>query len=238
MSQSLEELGFGLLVSLQRAMEIQVLVRDVGHGGHVEIAAGHAALGQSMGSDLQHGVGGAGLDHASQIALDLWRVRSGGVEAGLHLLIADMGTHRADHAGVQSSGAQNGVDDVDGGRLAVGARDSDERQLARGKTVPGGAQPAPGLPRVGDAHVCELICGQVDGAVVAGDLRKSALPDDSYRAPAHCLGDEAVSVNACTRDGDVDVARLHLARIGGDAAYLDIAADPPQYAGQSVKQMA
>ncbi len=144
-----------------------MLVGDVRHDGHVEIAASHAVLGQPVGGDLQHSVGGPGLDHAGQVVLEVGWVGGGGMEAGVDLLLADAGVDRADHPGLQASGSQHGVDQVGGSGLAVGTGDADQRHLAGGEVVPGGAQPAPGLPCVGDAHVGETTPWQLAIAAVA-----------------------------------------------------------------------
>ena len=225
MCQPLEEAGFGLLVSRQRPVEIEVLVGDVRHGGHVEVAAGHAVLGQPVGGDLQHGVGDPGLDHAGQVLLDVGWVGGGGVKAGVNLLLADAGVQRADHPGVEPGGAQDGVDEVDGGRLAVGAGDADEGHLAGGEVVPGGAQPAPGLSRLGNAHVDEGSPGQ------AGQLLRGSLAYDGHRTLRHRLGDETMAVHVDAGDGDEEIAGAHAARIDGDAMYLDVAANPTQDSG-------
>ena len=42
--QVVEEPGLGLLVGFQAAVDVQVLVGDVGDGGHVEITGSHAVL--------------------------------------------------------------------------------------------------------------------------------------------------------------------------------------------------
>ena len=90
--------------------------------------------------------------------------------------------------------------------------------------MPGGAQPTPGLPRIGDTHIRERAAVQAVTAAVARQVIECPLADDSHCARVHCPANETMAVHVHARDGDEQVAGAYPSRIGGNAVYLDVAA--------------
>ena len=66
-----------LSVGLDRLVEIEVLVRDVGENGDVILDPHHALQGEPMRAGLDHRVLHPGIAHAGQLLLDLERLQGG-----------------------------------------------------------------------------------------------------------------------------------------------------------------
>ena len=129
-------------------MHVEVLVRDVGDDGHVELAAGDALLRQSVRGGFQHAVSHARVHHLREVALHVVGIGRGGVQAGVQHALADHGVDGADQAGLDARRRENGVNEIARRRFAVGARDADHDQLARGEAVPRGVEPGEGFAAI------------------------------------------------------------------------------------------
>ena len=93
-----EEQRLGCDIGVTRAVKIEMLVGDVGHGGNVEVDGGHARLGQPMAGALDHGVAAAGVDHFRKETLYLGRIGRGDVQTRVALAALDACADGRDHA--------------------------------------------------------------------------------------------------------------------------------------------
>src|SRR5690606_36044976 len=109
-AQAGKEQPLGGAVGVVGLVVVEVFVGDVGDHRHVELAGGHALLGQAVRGDLQHAVGEAGGHHARQVALNGGGVGRGDVEAGVERLVADDGADGGDEPRPQPGGEQNGME--------------------------------------------------------------------------------------------------------------------------------
>ena len=221
LGEHFKEPPLGRAVVIEGLVVIQMLVRDVCDDGHIEFTAGRPLLRQAVRGHFEHTVGQAGGDHPRQVALDVRRIGRGDVEAGIHRLIADDGVYGGDQPRPQAGGLQDGIDQVSGGGLAIGAGDADEDHLARGETVPGCREPAERRARVSHAE-------QPYGLLASrphppGEV---AFGGDGHSAPRQRLRHEAAAVHALARDGDEEGAWQHLARIGRDQRDFRIGSAP------------
>ncbi len=73
-AQVLKQDGFGRGVIVPGPVVIQVLVRDVGYDGDIELAGVHTALMQAVRGAFEHGHVAASGDHLGQVALRVWRI--------------------------------------------------------------------------------------------------------------------------------------------------------------------
>ena len=200
-SQMVKEPGLGLLVPLQAAVNIEVLVGDVGDDSQVEITGGYAVLLQSVGCDLEHGYVHPGSDHLGEVTLHVGGIWRGGMQAGVHLALADDGVDGGDQAGAPARGDQDAVQQVAGGGLAIGAGYAHDRELARGKPVPGRREVGQSLAAIGHDH-------QGDAQTL-----QTLFGDDGNRAVGHGLRDKVVPIDRDAAIGDKEAAGCHLARV-------------------------
>jgi hypothetical protein len=124
-----EQQLLGLGVLLHRAVEVEVILRQVGERADRELDAGQAVHRQRRRRHLHHHVGHAIGDHPGErLVQHLGRRR--GVRRVV-ALAAPAVVDRADHARLVAGGAQHRLDQVRGRGLAVGAGDADQRQPPR-----------------------------------------------------------------------------------------------------------
>src|SRR4026207_2109660 len=83
--QRLEQTPLGARVLLQRTVEVQVILGEVGEHRHVELGAGHAGERQRARGHFHRGAGDATVAHAREQRLKLHRLRRG--LARVHRLI-------------------------------------------------------------------------------------------------------------------------------------------------------
>ena len=177
----------------------------------VEPAVVGAALLQGVAGDLHHGAPGPAPQHRGQQPVDGLRLGRGVPRLALQLLRAEHHAGRADHAHGAAPGPCDGLDQEGGRGLAVGAGDAHHLQCAGGGTVEAVRQSAQGVPGIGHHH----------GAHALGH-RAGPLAHDGDRPAPDSVGDELVRIHPRTGDADEHVARLHRARVRGDAGDRDV----------------
>ena len=128
------------------------------------------------------------------------------MEAGIKDLLADHGVDGAHQPRPPAGGDENGIEQVAGRRLAVGAGDADDGEAARRKAQPRRRQVGQRLPAAGDDDERHLFrhFGQV------------SLGHDGGGAALQRLGDEGMPVARDTLVGHKEAAGRHPARIAGD----------------------
>ena len=138
-----EEPGLGLEVLVHAAVQVEVVLGEVGEAGDVEHHPVHAVERDGVRGDLHGGGVEAAFAHQGQQGVDVGGLR-GGEEAG-DGLPAGQDLDGADQSCLLPEGLQQGVDEVGGGGLAVGARDAEEGRsglVLRPAPVDQGGQPA------------------------------------------------------------------------------------------------
>ena len=221
------DVGLGKDLQLGGKVVLKVGVLD---GGNVVVADVEKARGGKLGAQgavvfqrlagylhghiLQPGLGGVG-----KVALEVQRLRGG--EVRLKALHAVVGVDGGDNAGLPSPLAllvavQDGLHIVGGGRLALGAGDADDLQLAGGMVVEPVGQRGQHLSGVGNGDAGQagdgvlLLADAGHGALIPGHLQKLSLKvgalADEEGAGGHLpgvageAGDALVPVQA-VRDG-------------------------------------
>jgi len=198
----LDEAGLGPEVALHVAVEVEVLRREVGPDREVVVHVGHPVLGEGVGAGLEHHVGHPRRPHLGEHPLELGGLGGGEVALGVDEATAVGVAHRAQKPRPQAERVEEVVNHVARRRLAVGAGDPHDEELAGGLAEEGRGQArkrpsAVRHPGVGD-----------------GD-RKVPLPHHRHRPPRQGLGDKGVAVVATAGERDVDEAGPDLARIMG-----------------------
>ncbi len=204
--QQLEKPALGGQIVLVRAVLVEVLVGDVGHHGDIVLRSIHAVLGQAVRGGLEHDVRQPHFAHARQIALDVRRIGGGDVEAGVEHFVSDDCIHRRDQAGFEAGGAQDAVDQVAGGGLAVCTGHPNHGHVFARIAVVGGSQIGQGAARVFQPDVGHGQAGQFARA----NHGRGAAPDGRI--------DKVVTVHGAPLHRHEQIARLHLAAVDGDAA--------------------
>jgi len=148
-----EQQGLRGVVLLQVAVEVQVVLGQVGEDGHLVEGARHPAQREGVAGHLHRGRGDAAVDHRREEGLEVGRLRGG--ELARRGLPRDPRLHPADQAGQVPGAAQRGFQQVAGGGLAAGPGHADQQQPGRGVTVDPGchlAEPGPGVGNDKDGH--------------------------------------------------------------------------------------
>ncbi len=202
-----EEPGLGVAVGLERAVEVEVVLGQVGEDGHVELDPVHAGERQGVRGDLHRGAADADAHHARQQRLQLEGLGRG--LAGRLGLVADAILDRADDAGGPPARAQQGLHEQRRGGLAVRAGDGDHGEPPRGMAVVGIRQPREGLARRRHDDAWRRAARQ----------RVGALRDDHGRAPPDRVGGEAPTVLLEAGDGHEELARRDFTRIVRDTRH-------------------
>ena len=201
--EEFEESALGATVLGQGAMEVEVVLRQVREDRDVEREAVHARERQGVRGHLHGDAADPALAHERQHGAEL--ERAGGRLTRRPALGPEHVLDGADDAGREPSRAQQRLDEIRGGRLAVRPGDPDEQQLARGMTVERVRQPRERLARRGHEHLSDGHAGE-----------RFALRDDQRRSPTDCLGDEATRILSEPRHRDEAAARLDPSRVVGD----------------------
>ena len=149
-AESAEEAELGLAVRLECAVQLQVLVSQVGEDGHVVCDLGDAVQRQSMGSGFHDRGPIAGLHHGPQNLLQLGGLGSGDVLRVGCAQRAHFPGRRGDEARRDAAGLQDGRGQKGCRGLAVRAGDAYHSQLAAGVAVPPRGHGGQGAARIID----------------------------------------------------------------------------------------
>ena len=188
----LEQDGLGVAVGFHGLVEIQVVLGQVGENAHRVVDTVHPIQRQSVGGCLHHHMGAAGRAHPGKQLLELQGLRCGTLSG--HHLVADQILVGADqaHLGPQLL-FQDGLEQIGGGGLAVGAGDGHHgHAVCRMAVIVGGHH------RQGPAGVLHQDIGH--GAV----LRRS-LTHHRGGSRRHGLSDIGVAVGGKAGHGHEDV---------------------------------
>ena len=143
----LEQDGLGVAVGLHGLVEVQVVLGEIGEDAHGEADAVHPLQKQGVGGGLHHHVGAAGGAHPGEQLLELQGLRRGALRgdrlAADHVLV---GADEA-HLGPRLL-LQDGLQQIGGGGLAVGAGDGHHGHVVRRMAVPVGGHHRQGLAGV------------------------------------------------------------------------------------------
>ena len=137
-AESPEEAELRLAICLERAVQLQVLVSQVGEDGHVIGDLRHSAQRQAMRRGFHDRGLVAGLDHGPQDSLQLRGLGCGDVLRIGRAYRAHLLGRRCRIAGGDAGGLQNGRGQERGGGLAVSPGDADHSQFAARVAVPPG----------------------------------------------------------------------------------------------------
>ena len=161
--------SLGVAIFLHGAVEIQMILTEIGKNTHGKADAVDPVQHQRVGGYLHDGVGAAGVGHPAQQLLQLEGLRRGALR--VEHLAAD---HVLDGADETHLGAglllQNALDEIGGGGLAAGAGNADHSHLPGGvvKPVAGDDRQRPAgvlHQHIGDAAVRRLLADHAGGAL-------------------------------------------------------------------------
>ncbi len=215
-----EQAPLGRHVFLSRAVEVQVIGRDVGHHRHVVFAAVQAVQGQAVGARFQDGVVGPGGRHLGQKGLHLGRLGRGEAILVGEEAIAHLAVDGAQQAGAIARCLQESADEMNGGRLAIRPGDADNPQPPSRMAVEGGRQHRQSLAAVG--HHDGGQAAPLDGSL---PLRPPVgLNGHRHGAASHCLAYVVMPVGPKAGHGHKQGPRRDPTRITADGRYRHIGA--------------
>ncbi len=142
-----EQRRLGGLVLLERGVEVQVVLGEVGEGGDVEDQPVDPAQRQRVAADLHRHRGDPPLAHDREQAVQVGSLRRG-AHARQHLP-RHPGLDRAEQPGGAPRRPQAGLEQERRRRLAVGAGDAEQQQVVAGPAVHARRHLAEHGPRVG-----------------------------------------------------------------------------------------
>ncbi len=188
--ETLEQAALRVAVRLERPVEVEVLVGQVGEDRGVVVDAADPVRREPVAAGLDDDRLLARIDHLAEDPLQLQRARRG---VGLHVrpqLAADLDPDRADQTRWDPASAQHRPGEERGGRLAVGAGDADREQLAAWVAVPPGRRGGEGRrsllhDELRHRQVADrLLHGHRSGAALDG-LAHEVVPVDAEPANGH-----------------------------------------------------
>ena len=198
----------GVAVGLECAVELEVLVRQVGeHRGTVSAVA-HAPECEAVRRGLDHRGLVAHRHHPRQQLLELERLGGRCASEILLELIAHLDVHSPEQSGSLACRGQDLGTERSDGRLAIGAGDADRRQVSArlGKPQVGGVRQ--GVSGVGDHQLWSSRGGQL----LLHDHRPGARIDG--------VGHVEVSIGVLAGHREEERSRLDLARVVGERGDL------------------
>ena len=202
-SQAIEQRQLGVAVRLPRAVQLEMLVGEVREDRDVVGDARDAIEGEPVRGRLDDGEVVAGVDHGPQRRLELGRLGGRGVRLVGVRPAADPRRDGADHPGPPTRGLERRDRQVGGRRLAVRARDPDDRELMRGIAVPPRRGAGEGRPR------------RVHDDLRGGHVGEWPLHDHGGRTTVRRGGREVVAVGVLAGHGHEQRAVRHGPRIVG-----------------------
>jgi hypothetical protein len=149
-----EEPRLGGAIGLHRAVEIEVVLGQVGEGRDLEGQRVHTIEREGMARHLHHEVTAAPLDHRRQRARGV--VALGRGVGRRQLQLAEEAAQRTEHRRPVTRGVEQRPREVGGGGLAVGARHAHDRQRSLRVPVGREREGADDRARVGDPERGQL----------------------------------------------------------------------------------
>ena len=221
---AIEQDGLGVAVGLHGAVEVQMVLTEIGEDAHGEAHAVDPVQHQRVGGDLHDHVGAAGVGHLAEQPLQLEGLRRGALRG--ERLPAD---HVLDGADEAHLGAglllENALDEVGGGGLAAGAGNADHGHL------PGGViEPAAGDDRQRAAGILHNHIGNLTFRCTLAYNAHGPL------VPGH--GDKSVTVRLRASDGHEQAAGLGLAGVVADVGDIGVQIGVDLQQGQVLEHIA
>src|SRR5205807_7426588 len=210
--QRIKEFFLRREVILHCAVIIEVILREVGEDADVEFNTADTLLFERVRADFHDASLAVSAQHLRHHLLDFERLGRGALRRNDAL--ADLVSHRANQAAVNSRGFHNLFHHESHGGLAVRAGDTNDPQLFAWMLVVSRGHTSQSFARIGNFDFC-------------GALRDEAVlfADDRRRAAVDGGADEAVSIRLLSWHGHKDHSRRHPARGISKAFYL--AVQPP-----------
>ena len=194
-----EQLRFRIAVGVHGFVEIQMILRQVGKGGHIKANTADALQGDGVAGNLHHHMGAARIPHPGKQSLQVETFR-GGALGGDHFL-PDHVRHGTDEAHLSPlCFFQHLLEKQRGGCLAVGAGDTDHRHGRGGVSVKIAAQQRQRQPVGFHQDVGDLPLRLFRG-------------NHCRRAFFQCHGDETVTVGGKAANGHKQAARFRFTGI-------------------------
>ena len=203
LGEQLEQPALGEPIALERAVEVQVVLRQIREDRHVERDPVGAREGQRVRRHLHRDAADAAVAHLREHRLEIQRLGRGLV--GRQGLVAEHVPDRADDARGEAARAQQRLHQVRGRRLAVRPGDADEQELPRRVAVEGARELRERGPHRRDQHLRHR---QVSDRLPLGDDDRGAPPDR--------VRDEAAAVLLEAGDRDEARAGLDAPRVARD----------------------
>jgi len=122
----LKELLFCGEIAFESSVKVEVILREIGEDGHGEVAFKNSLLMKGVGGDFDDSMAAVPVQSQTEGLLDVWGL--GGCHSRFDLLVTK-GHVDGSHAESRRYCVQNGVDEIAGGGLSVGAGDTDESDL-------------------------------------------------------------------------------------------------------------
>ena len=201
-----EEAPLGLEVLLQRAVKVEMVLRQVREDERVEANPAEPPERRAVRGRFDGGAPVPRIDHLPEEALEIDRLRCG--EGRGTLLAADDPPDGPDQPGLPPRSVEHRVQEERRGRLAVRPRHAGDLELLR---------------RLAEEHVrgdSHRRSDVLDDELRNGDL-ELPLDDERDGASLDRLPREVVAVHALSRDAEEDRALRHRARVVREVADLD-----------------
>ena len=200
-----EQTPLGLEVVLHTAVEVEVVLGQVGERRDVEVDPRRAAEGQRMRGDLHHACPITRVEHPPERPLQVDRLR----RRPLDLLgpSSDDLLDRPEQSTAEPRRFEDRADEEGGGGLAVGTGDPDHAELGARIAEPAGRNRRHRPPRVGDDQL-----RYVEIELPLGDQRGGPRRDH--------VGSEVVAVGGVPDDAEEEGPGADLPAVEGDVADL------------------
>ena len=212
-----EQPGLGLEVLLHGPVQVQVVLGEVREAGDVEHHAVDAVEGHGVRGNLHGGGIEPAFAHERQQGVHIRGFGRG--QQARDRLAAGQDLNRPDQPGPLAQRPQQGIDEIGGGGLAVGACHPEEGRC------PGAVGPALVDERGQPADHAARLVGQQhrDGDVMAQgqQARPGVVCQDRHGAGVDGLGHEVGPVPCGARQGHVQVSRADRPGVQGDPGDLD-----------------
>ncbi len=202
-----KERALGGEVGLEGRVKVEVVAGQVGEDERLEGDAGRALERQGVRRGLHDTRQVAAFDHLAKQALQLERIGRG--ELRIPFDAGDAVDHGAQKSRAQARGRKDRRQQVRGRRLAVGAGDGGDPQLAGRVAEEARRDECHGVPRTRHQDL--------------GDRqRERALADERHGPGGERLGGEVVAVGLQSGDAEEQRSGSHVASVAGKRSDLDV----------------